>query len=56
MKDLEKDSEGNLKNLNKLKKNLKIGFNIIEEDGRKNIVQWDGTNYDILSISELWEG
>ena len=45
MKDLDKD---------KAQKKLKIGFNIIEEDGRKNIVQWDGTNYDILSISELW--
>ena len=47
MKDLEKP---------KSQKKLKIGFNIIEEDGRKNIVQWDGTNYNILSISELWEG
>ena len=47
MKDLEKP---------KAQKKLKIGFNIIEEDGRKNIVQWDGTNYNILSISELWEG
>ena len=45
MKDLEKP---------KSQKKLKIGFNIIEEDGRKNIVQWDGTNYNILSISELW--
>jgi len=47
MKDLEKP---------KAQKKLKIGFNIIEEDGRKNIVQWDGTNYNILSISELWKG
>ena len=47
MKDLEKP---------KAQKKLKIGFNIIEEDGRKNIVQWDGTNYNILSISEIWKG
>ena len=47
MKDLEKP---------KSQKKLKIGFNIIEEDGRKNIVQWDGKNYNILSISELWKG
>ena len=47
MKDLEKP---------KAQKKLKIGFNIIEEDGRKNIVQWDGTNYDILSISQIWKG
>jgi co-chaperonin GroES (HSP10) len=47
MKDLDKP---------KAQKKLKIGFNIIEEDGRKNIVQWDGTNYDILSISQIWKG
>ena len=47
MKDLDKP---------KAQKKLKIGFNIIEEDGRKNIVQWDGTNYNILSISEIWKG
>jgi len=38
----------------KAKKRLKIGYNIIEEDGVKNIVTWDGTNYDILTIGEIW--
>jgi len=46
MKDLDKPK--------KLKK-LKIGYNIIEEDGIKNIVFYDGTpNIKIQSISEIW--
>ena len=38
----------------KKQKKLTIGYNIIEEDGVKNIVKWDGTNYDIVSLSEIW--
>ena len=38
----------------KKQKKLKIGYNIIEEDGVKNIVKWDGTNYDIITLQEIW--
>jgi len=38
----------------KKQKKLKIGYNIIEEDGVKNIVKWDGTNYDIVTLQEIW--
>ena len=44
-----------LSNINKRKK-LKVGYNIIEENGVKNIVIYDGKNVDIQSISEVWEG
>jgi hypothetical protein len=43
-----------MKDLEKKKNKLTIGYNIIEEDGVKNIVKWDGTNYDIVSLSEIW--
>ena len=49
MKDLSKP--------NKLKK-LKTGYNIIEEEGVKNIVLYDGkgdpNTVQVFSISELW--
>jgi len=51
--DLE-DKQGNVSK--KAKKRLKVGYNIIEEDGVKNIVTWDGTNYNILTIGEIWTG
>ena len=35
-------------------KKLIIGYNIIEEGGVKNIVKWDGTNYDITSLDKIW--
>jgi hypothetical protein len=35
-------------------KKLIIGYNIIEEGGVKNIVKWDGTNYDIISLDKIW--
>ena len=38
----------------KKQKKLKIGYNIIEEDGVKNIVKWDGTTVDILTLEEIW--
>jgi hypothetical protein len=47
MKDLEKP---------KSQKKLKIGFNIIEEEGVKNIVTWNGKDYDIKTIGEIWKG
>jgi len=40
----------------KKKNKLKIGYNIIEEDGIKIFVKWDGTNYDILTLNEIWAG
>jgi len=43
-----------MKDLEKKKNKLTIGYNIIEEDGVKNIVKWDGTNYDIVSLNEIW--
>jgi hypothetical protein len=42
-----------LDNPKKLKK-LKSGYNIIEEDGVKNIVTLDGTNYDIVTLEQIW--
>ena len=38
----------------KKKNKLKIGYNIIEEDGIKIFVKWDGINYDILTLNEIW--
>ena len=38
----------------KKKNKLKIGYNIIEEEGVKIFVKWDGTNYDILTLNEIW--
>jgi len=40
----------------KKKNKLKIGYNIIEEEGIKIFVKWDGTNYDILTLNEIWAG
>jgi hypothetical protein len=40
----------------KKKNKLKIGYNIIEEDGIKIFVKWDGTNYNILTLNEIWAG
>jgi hypothetical protein len=45
-----------IKDLEKKKNKLKIGYNIIEEDGIKIFVKWDGTNYDILTLNEIWAG
>ena len=38
----------------KKQKKLNIGYNIIEEDQVKNIVYWDGTNYDIVTLEQIW--
>jgi len=38
----------------KKKNKLKIGYNIIEEDQVKYFVKWDGTNYDILTLEQIW--
>ena len=38
----------------KKQKKLIIGYNIIEEDGIKIFVKWDGINYDILTLNEIW--
>ena len=37
----------------KKQKKLKIGYNIIEEDTVKNIVYWDGTTADIVTLQEI---
>jgi len=45
-----------IKDLEKKKNKLKIGYNIIEEEGVKIFVKWDGTNYDIVTLNEIWAG
>jgi hypothetical protein len=38
----------------KKQKKLTIGYNIIEEDGVKNIVYWDGTTAQIVTLQDIW--
>jgi hypothetical protein len=46
--------EMKIEDLEKKKKKLKVGYNIIQDENQKIFVKFDGTTADIQTLDEIW--